>query len=85
MREIKMKKVFALSVFTMLSITLFAQNTVEEKTEVITSTAIQEVSVSTDIKYTPETFYIINEKPVSREEYMKHLDAKKEETNSTPQ
>ena len=82
---IKMKKVITLGVFTMFGITLFAQNTVEEKTEVLPSNKTQEVSVSTEDKYTPESFFIINDKPVSREEYMNYLMKKEDKENTTPQ
>lgn len=87
MVEIKMKKVFAITAFTMFGVSLFAQskNTVEEKTEVLPSNKTQEVSVSTEDKYTPESFFIINDKPVSREEYMNYLMKKEDKENTTPQ
>lgn len=83
---IKFKKVCTLGVFTMFGFTLMAQNTIEQQTEKTEVKEAQEVPISTEEKYTPESFYVINDKPVSREEYMKHLDAKKEEDNiSVPQ
>lgn len=80
------KKTIVFSLSMLFCSVFYAQNTSVTTTDITEKKVVESVSVDTEEKYGVESFFIINDKPVSREVYMKHLDAKREEeNNSIPQ
>ena len=72
---IKFTLVLTLSLFSFSS---FAQSKTEVKTDVKVE-KIEKSETPKEMKFTPETSYIVNDKKVTYEEYAKHLQKKEEE------
>jgi len=66
--------------FIACSPSIFAQTTVEEKS----SQVVQEsLPIPSELKQNPEEFYIINDKPVTKQEYLDYLAKKEDEEKSS--
>lgn len=59
---------------------VFAQSTViEDQSQV----AQESLPIPTELKQNPEEFFIINDKPVTKQEYLEYLAKKEDEEKST--